>query len=65
MRKSAPRAPSRLLAALLERLVLSRSGATRRSQPIVRMAAASLMFWERKEDMRLEVISCIASSDWV
>ena len=67
IRKSAPRAPSLLLPALLgglDRFGVSRSGATRRSQPIVRIAAASFMFWERREDMRLDVISCIASSVW-
>ena len=40
----------------------ARSGATRLSQPIVRMAAASRIFWPRREVMRLLVISFIASS---
>ena len=46
------------------------SGATRLSQPIVRMAAASRMFCPLKECMRLLVMSFIAfsasaSTDWI
>jgi hypothetical protein len=41
---------------------VANSGATRLSQPIVRMAAASRMFCPRRECIRLLVMSFIASS---
>lgn len=41
---------------------VANSGERRLSQPIVRMAAASRMFWPRRAVMRLQVMSFIASS---
>ncbi len=63
-RNRAPRAPSLLLELLCCPVGgPSRSGATLRSQPMVRMAAASLIFGDRRLAIRLVVICCIASSD--
>lgn len=62
-RNKAPRAPS--LVPELEWLVAgpSRSGATLRSQPIVRIAVASLIFGDLRLAMRLVLICCMAASD--
>ena len=54
-RKSEPRLPSLAGPALS-------SGATRRSQEIVRIAAASLSVLLRREVIRLVAISCMAES---
>jgi hypothetical protein len=64
-RNKAPRAPSLLLELVCCCPVggPSRSGATLRSQPMVRMAAASLIFGDRRLAIRLVVVCCIASSD--
>lgn len=53
-RNNAPRLPSLPL--------LSNSGATRRSQEIVRMAEASLREVVRREEMSCVVMACMASS---
>ena len=68
-RNSAPRAPSRLPATAADggwrdcvKVLSSRSGAILRSQPVMRMADASLMFWERRLAIKDVVICCMASS---
>lgn len=61
-RNKAPRVPSLFPGLPSLDLVLSSSGATLRSQPMVRIAAASLMFWVLRLAIRLDVIWRMAAS---